>query len=516
MTGRKQNMNSYCASKGFLRSCCADRLTSLPNELLGRILSLLPTKDVAATQVLCKRMRPSLSWITSVDLVYSPASLCAKCPIQDERFPLFKSFVIYVLHKLHHSQQSLTGFRLRLGGDKNIPFLTLEHHCNNACFPDVEPARLHAWISYPLAHCGLRELDLSLLVRNPNDSKLPPSLFACQSLEVLKLDFNLEIDDCAHIPRICLPNLKLLCLHSFVFNEDDFVNRLVSSCPALEDLSITYCSWKKSDHLTISSHSLQRLVLNNFKCDEEKNSELVVIDTPNLQYFDYFDNLSFRYSVNVKALVEACIYIRHLLQLGTFETAFLCQLDLLRSLSDVQHLSLFGMSAEIMAFVGELKYQLPIFHNLRTLELGPWGFFDSRWDSVLLLILHRSPLLEALVFPEGLFDRIHVRPSSIEVETAALEAECWRSAATIPSCCLTHLKRIEFGRCFGTDRELNVIKFLLRAVSVLKDLVISLTCMSKDLTEDQSSAPNLEQFELTLKELPRASNSCFITVQRHI
>ena len=180
---------------------------------------MLPTKDVAVTQVLSKRMRHALSWISSVDLDDSPISLCREDPRLDERFPLFKSFVINVFKKWFKSGQSLTRFRLRLGGDKNIPshvFTNALHVCRQACFPYLEASRLNAWISYPLGHCGLRELELSFHVSNPCDFKLPPGLFACQSLEVLKLDSNLEIDDDDIPPIICLPNLKLLNLHSFV------------------------------------------------------------------------------------------------------------------------------------------------------------------------------------------------------------------------------------------------------------------------------------------------------------
>ncbi|KAK9682294.1 hypothetical protein RND81_10G063400 [Saponaria officinalis] len=357
------NLKWCYTSSSLLRPCRVDRLTSLPYDLLSRILSMLPTKDAAATQVLSKRMRQAFCWVSSVDLDDSPLSYCVQCPHLVERFSLFESFIDNVLHKL--SQTSLTQFRLHLGRNKTI-LIPEWHKCEQACFPNPEPTHLYAWISYPLAHSGLRELDLSFHVRNPAECKLPPGLFTRQSLEVLRLDSNLEINGGAEFSLICLPNLKLLHLRSFEFTEDCFVTRLVSSCPALEDLSIT-CWWLKAGRLIISSHSLRRFVFNRLKYyNEDENSDLVFIDTPNLQYFEYTDNLPVNYSVaHLNALVEARIDIVYPLQRDTLETSFRIQLSLARALSNVQHLSLQGCSVEVRlsSFFILAGYILPsLFH----------------------------------------------------------------------------------------------------------------------------------------------------------
>ncbi|KAK9668212.1 hypothetical protein RND81_13G041600 [Saponaria officinalis] len=395
MASLDRKLQTCCTSSGLLRPCSMDRLTSLPDELVTRILSMLPTRDAAATQVVSKRMSRAFCWITTVDLDDSPVSHLV------ERFSLFEPFIDNVLHKLSQSQQPLTRFRLCLGADKTMRTCFFKSHtCKRACFP--EPARLHAWISYPLAQCGLRELDLRFHLKNPAESKLPPEIFARQSLEVLRLDINFEINGDTDIPVICLPNLKLLHLRSLVFAEDDFVTRLVSNCPALEDLSIT-CWWLKAGSLIISSNSLRRFVFDIFKYEnEEENSDLVLIDTPNLQYFNYSDNLAFNYILHLNDLVEACIYVSHPLQFGTFETSFRKQLSLARALSNVKHLSLLRWSIEGFYYAAKVKDPLPMFRNLRSLKLGTLcdSLCSARWDLVLLLIFHRSSLLEELVFEE--------------------------------------------------------------------------------------------------------------------
>ncbi|XP_074281817.1 F-box/LRR-repeat protein At4g14103-like [Silene latifolia] len=499
----------------------ADRLTSLPDEVLAQILSWLPTKDAAASQVLSKRMPRAFCWITSVDLDDSPVSHCVKHPHLVERSSLFESFVENVLHKFSQSQQPLIRFRLRSGGDKTT-FLrswnSCQHGCRATCFPNLEPDRLYAWISYPLAHCGLRELDLSFHVPNPAEFKLPPGLFARQSLEVLTLDSNLEINSSTIIPPICLPNLKILNLHSFVFNDHNFVTRLVSNCPALEDLTITYCFWEKPDRLVISSHSLQSISYSVFRKDaeQEKCNDLVHIDTPNLQYFMYTDNLAIKYNINMNALVEASLLVRDPV-FPNFEATLMTQLSLARPLSNVKYLSLWGWFPKGFYYAAKLKDPLPMFCNLKTLKLDTLcdSYCFGRWDIVLLLILHRTPLLEELVFMEGFFDYahnlsddtpcgLHKQDSS---DAAALEALSWGLTQTIPLCCNSHLKRIRIYHCRCHDQELNMIRFLLGKAFVLKELVISMLKGPDGIIID---APELDQFKNALKEIRRASSSCSI------
>ncbi|KAK9681513.1 hypothetical protein RND81_10G007700 [Saponaria officinalis] len=421
--GRSMDWKLKTCSRKKLLNANADRLTSLPDELLCRILSMLSTKDAAATLVLSKH---------------------------------------------------------------------------------VVPARLNVWISYPLAHAGLRELDLSFHVRRPYQCKLPPSLFARQSLEVLRLSSNLEIND-AKIPLISLPNLKLLYLTSFVFKDDNFVTRLVSSCPVLEDLTIECCSWKIGDRVSISSHSLRSLVLLVRKVDHHRcrTSDLLLLDTPHLQYLDYLGYVAARYSIApMNALVKASVDIIDK------DTRFLTELSLVRAMPNVSDLSLLRSLVEKIYFTGELRDKLPVFRDLRTLKLD--CLYYGRWDIVLLFILHRSPSLETLVFVEGLF--LFELCGSTFVEEAALEADSWRTAHPIPSCCLTHLKRVVIDCCFRTARELNIIKFLLAKSSVLEELVIRLATFYNP--SDYDHLPTIDQFENTVKDLPRASSSCLITLQR--
>uniref|UniRef100_A0A803NAD1 FBD domain-containing protein n=1 Tax=Chenopodium quinoa TaxID=63459 RepID=A0A803NAD1_CHEQI len=106
------------------------------------------------------------------------------------------------------------------------------------------------------------------------------------------------------------------------------------------------------------------------------------------------------------------------------------KLSLLRPLSNVQHLTVNDLFLQELNHE-ELKDQLPVFCYLKCLELG---FNEgSFWDSILLGFLNRSPVLETLVFPEGLTVYPHCQ------ELASEQQFCRTALADVPTCCRYHL-----------------------------------------------------------------------------
>uniref|UniRef100_A0A803LZF4 F-box domain-containing protein n=1 Tax=Chenopodium quinoa TaxID=63459 RepID=A0A803LZF4_CHEQI len=203
-----------------------DRISNLPDHvLLDNILSYLPTKDVVATSLLSRRWRRLFTGVTRLDCDDSPISHCAEHPHLTELFPTFKMFVDNMLQ----------------------------------------------------ASEGVKKLDIHIRVREPD--KLPSAIFNCRTLEVLKLDVNLDLE----VPStLCLPNLKELHISVVCFPIDDSLTRLVSSCPSLEYM--TLCgSLSPVIPISISSHSLRTLKLNTFFCSSILGSKLV-LDVPNLEY----------------------------------------------------------------------------------------------------------------------------------------------------------------------------------------------------------------------------------------
>ncbi|XP_074319205.1 F-box/LRR-repeat protein At4g14103-like [Silene latifolia] len=469
-----------------------DRMSSLPDDLLFRILSRLSTKDAAVMTVLSKKMRSLFPWMTTLDFHDSPISHCLKSPYQLHRVQTFKLFVDSVLKA--SLSPHLTRFSLRFGGTLLTRYTdgcNPVKHCEEDCFPHMDPSHLNAWISFPLTRTWIKEIDLCIHIRNY--CQLPPQLFTCQALEVLKLDVSLDLSLVSNLPTFLLPNLKVFHLNAINFNLGDIVSRIVSSCPLLEEVDV-YGWWVLADYITISSPSLRTLhiFINN---DDSCASKLVIIDTPNLQYFSYADDLASSYSITpMNALVDAAIDISNANQ--NPERSFPVILSLVRAAHNVQRLSLECLSVETLG-LGNLKDQLPVFYNLRHLDLARGCV--PKWNKVLLHLLHRSPVLERLVFPEGLVTG--PAPLSMDREPAELERQYFSTSQEIPWCCGSSLKRIEIETYWGTERELELVKFLLRSASVLEELVIS-ECRVNKLS-----------LERKLTQLPRASWACSIQVR---
>ncbi|KAL2922771.1 hypothetical protein RDABS01_014262 [Bienertia sinuspersici] len=478
-----------------------DRFSNLPDELLIRILSLLPTKDAAAACTLSNGLRHVLPKITALDIDTSPISFCLKCPDRIEQFPFFVTFVDTVLQA--HQSQYLTKFRLKVGVDFR------ERHyqgcnprrggCPRSCYPELTPIQINKWITFPLTYVGLRELELCIPVKEPGDShQLPSEIFTCETLEVLKLDVDLRFDQASTLPSLSLPNLKVLELFAYLNSDDGFLWRLISSCPILEDLTVI-AHWNRLQYINVSSPSLRRLHINMCRdddCDDPPNTDLVLINTPNLEHISYLDVLALGYSIsNMEFLITAKIHPKRVLKNESHEVSRQQFLKLIRPLSHVQHLVLRGSSSMLLGFV-EVMDHLPVFQNLKHLELD---YTLNYWDKVLLAFLKCSPVLETLAFPQGLVS--FAVPESYYCEPL----DCEISQTTIPPCCRNYLKRIIVELCVGNKREIDLVQFLLRHALVLEKLIM--------FRIQQFAVVDRVVLENILQNLPRASITCSIEVQ---
>uniref|UniRef100_A0A803LEF9 F-box domain-containing protein n=2 Tax=Chenopodium quinoa TaxID=63459 RepID=A0A803LEF9_CHEQI len=415
-----------------------DRLTSLPDDLLIKILSLLPTKEAASLSFFSKKIRGLFPLITSLDFDGSPTSRCLKHSSAIQHFPSFVTFVDTVLQE--YRSQHLKRFRLQISrADCVTPN-------SNGCLPDLKFTHLNKWISFPLTFAGLRELDLCILVKKPDKAQLAPAIFTCETLEVLKLQVNIGLDQVITMPAYRLPNLKRLLLLTSFIPDDDLLPRLVSSCPLLEDL--TFQALPNHVHNTfIYPTSLRRLCLymNRLGSNVRDYNDLVPFSYPNSEYLDFMDNSRCMCSIpKIPCFVKEALTIPYILLHEEIQLSLEEIITLIKPSSYVQHLSLLGCF-----FLGfdcdkekVLMDQLPIFHNLKHLELSFSGE-NHYWDKLLLPLLFSSPVLETLVLPWGLmefyhhcFDRCgYFEYSGYKSESLELELKFFRAARVVPSCC---------------------------------------------------------------------------------
>ncbi|CAA7052301.1 unnamed protein product [Microthlaspi erraticum] len=184
-----------------------DRISDLPEALQLHILSLLPTKEAAATSALSKQWRSLWKLVHKLDF--------------DDVYELYPSAFSETVYKvlLSHKSPVLESLRITFNVDK------------------CRAADVGVWIGIAYAR-HVRELTLY-----PGSEKeevtyfeCPISMYNSETLETLKLvAWNL-----VHVTssQACLTSLKTLHLISVNYKDDSSVLNLLSGCPNLENLEV--------------------------------------------------------------------------------------------------------------------------------------------------------------------------------------------------------------------------------------------------------------------------------------
>ncbi|KAF8690696.1 hypothetical protein HU200_041071 [Digitaria exilis] len=247
-----------------------DLISRLPDEVLGDIISLLPTRDGARTQTISRRWRPL--WRAA------PLNLDVDDLSDEDHKRIIFATKILCEHTGPGRRFSLIGFRLHNRFDK-----------------------IDGWLR-SRALTGLREIEFSYEFQiSPLPRPMPPSAlrfaptlcvaeFACCS-------FPNEM-----VPELNFPHLKRLSLRSVTVSEDA-LHSLLSGCSVLESLSLRYIVG--IGRLHISSQTLRSIGVSTAWSDSDTNpikfQELVIKDAPCLERLIPLDH----------GLVPATIRVMH-------------------------------------------------------------------------------------------------------------------------------------------------------------------------------------------------------------
>ena len=101
-------------------------------------------------------------------------------------------------------------------------------------FPS-HPFHLNTWV-HTVTACNVQQFHLEIYHFDEELFELPRCVFTCKTVSILKL----RIDIVLNPPSFQLPSLKILCLHKILYRSDDSFSRLLSGCPALEDLTVSF------------------------------------------------------------------------------------------------------------------------------------------------------------------------------------------------------------------------------------------------------------------------------------
>lgn len=126
----------------------------------------------------------------------------------------------------------------------------------------------------------------------------PLSLYLCETLVSLRLYF-------VALPSfesLSLPNLKVMHMEENLYADDEILEKLVSSCPVLESLTVVRNVDETVKVLRVWSKTLNslKLVLDSSKSwyNDDSNDWEVLIDAPRLNYLSLEDDQSVSFVIS--------------------------------------------------------------------------------------------------------------------------------------------------------------------------------------------------------------------------
>ncbi|CAA0808501.1 Putative FBD-associated F-box protein [Striga hermonthica] len=388
-----------------------DRLSSLPDDVICHILSFLPTKLSVATSVLGRRWRFLWAHVPCFD--FGAKDFTGKTEHSD------------IIHRfiLRHEAKRMNTFRLSLV------------NCNEY--------QLETWISVAIKR-NILNLDLGL---NVFRLILPRPLFTCKTIVDMRIFGGKYVSSSGDIH---LPCLKKLVLHLVEFEDDESLPRLLSGCPLLKELTMSYSfilNEKRLGCINISSPSLETLTI-DFNNYEDFPVYEILINAKALRYL-YMGDCPLGFITNsttMSSLAEACICFQYgfFVYMNSESYSNVVKfLDCLCNVKCLQISSYGGKEVLPLGFAGSLVK----FVNLTKLELQS----SAGWH-LLVHLLEVADNLEALV---------------IEIELIS-----FTEPNRVPTSLLSSLRTITIKVvCIGED-EFNVVRYLLKNSHVLEEMKI--------------------------------------------
>ncbi|WZZ39348.1 hypothetical protein YC2023_035607 [Brassica napus] len=276
---------------------------------------------------------------------------------------------------------------------------------------------------------------------------MPLSLYVCETLVSLKLDGVFLRDS----EFIYLPSLRILHLISMMNPNEATFERLMSSCPVLEELEVDSSLNDDVKIFRLISRSLKRLSV------QECMSE-VVIDAPRLGFLSIDSSLSGSYMITNTMDTN----VKFVIRLGTY----------------------FGDFDEILSNRKRFCNCLSGISKVRDMTIlghGLMGYSCLRW---LPTILESFPNLKSL---------------TLECDELQLEDMDEINISYVPQCLLSSLEFVDFNVPLSSVvGEMNMVRYILENSAILKKLTLHL---HKDCSTN-------DELVKKLLKIPRGSTKC--------
>jgi hypothetical protein len=451
-----------------------DRLSQLPDFLLGHVISYLPNKEAGRTAALARRWRNVFCNVHTVSFAEHEGARASDWITFYYEAEEKKSCSWALLNDVW----SALLCRRRCAGT-HVPLRRLSFSFDS-CHP-WDYVHVDQWLTYVLRHNSLQELHLDLRFwlgpicngskgRDDDDGDqeeekldsgtdnsdaedeygmwmpcsyvLPKRLFSCIGIRTLCLS-NCRMK----LPKtVDLPYLETLSITQPRQDGGRSVQRLISSCPRLIDLTLEAVARLK--RVTILDKRLRRFAL---RCCHNVRS--VKMDASELKSLDYSGlvPLESLLSLHGSPGIPSCTI--NLCTAPSNEDDHDRFIRFMKKISDAKHLHLHHRCLPAMTFGG-----FPSFSNLTRLALqGP-----LQSPRVVRVILEQTPNLEILSF--------FMEPSAVPGDNVAAHDE---SSFSLP-CLRSHVREINMVHYEGDALQRTMVRLLFRNALLLERMCVVL------------------------------------------